>query len=234
MQLTHPRERLTRDSRIVGCVLLVSLFVIYNANGREIPSADTQPTKFLALEIVTSGSLTLDGVVARTPALALRGGFQQDRLGHYRSAYPVSPALAAGGMAALLSGLGLVDLGAPLAAAFVAKLTASLLTAAAVVLTYFCAARQLGPSRAVWLAVGLGLGTNYWATTSQTLWQHDLAAVGLAGLVFAVGPSFRSMGTSARWGAGLALAIAVAARPQLVFTAGVLVWPLILYRRRYR
>ena len=167
-----------------------------------------------------------------TPALAERAGFQLDRRGHYRSAYPVSPALPAAATAAVVSGLGWVDLGAALAAGFVAKLTASMLTAAAVVVTYFSAARQLGPTRAVWLALGLGLGTNYWATASQTLWQHDSAALGLAGVVYVVGPSFKSMGTSARWGAAFALGIAVSARPQLALTAGTLACALIVYRRR--
>ena len=60
----NPRERFAaRGSWPIGCALLLSLFAIYNANAREIPTTDSQPTKLLALAIVTSRSMTLDAAV---------------------------------------------------------------------------------------------------------------------------------------------------------------------------
>ena len=112
--------------------LFVSLFVIYNANGREIGTVDSQPAKFTARELALRGTLVLDRVVAERPGLAERAAFARDLQGHVRSAYPLPSALIAAVPATLLHYSGLVDLEAPLGPNLVAALTASLLTAAAV------------------------------------------------------------------------------------------------------
>ena len=62
-------------------------FLVYNSNGREIQSYDSQPTKYAARELALHGRLTLDDVVASAPALAERHSFQRDLTGHFRSAY---------------------------------------------------------------------------------------------------------------------------------------------------
>ena len=120
--------------RARGWCLFAALFVIYNANGREMGTYASQPTKFAAREFALHGRLTLDQVVAKTPQSAERAGFQMGRHGHYRSAYSVVPSIIAAVPASLLHVTGLVDLRAPLAPNLIAKLTASTLTAAAVVL----------------------------------------------------------------------------------------------------
>jgi hypothetical protein len=49
--------------RAVGLVL--ALFAVYSANGREIGSLDSQVTKFAAREFLLRGSLALNHVSAR-------------------------------------------------------------------------------------------------------------------------------------------------------------------------
>ena len=73
-----------------------------------------------------------------------------------------------------------MDLEAPLAPNLVATLTASALTAAAVSLVFLSLMRLTSPRLALVVAVGLGLGTNYWTLASRTIWQHETVAFGLA------------------------------------------------------
>lgn len=204
--------------------LFAALFVIYNANGREIGTVDSQPTKFTAREVAVMGTLTLDRIVAERPGLAERPAFARDRAGHFRSAYPIPSALLASIPATLLHRTGLVDMDAPLAPNLVAALTASLLTAAAVMLIYL-AVRRLEPSTALLTAVAIGLGTNYWALVSRTLWQHETVAFGLA---LALWAWLRPAGDLRRrdlWMGGIGLALAGAARPQVTpLVAIMLVW----------
>src|SRR6185312_15771996 len=104
-------------------LLFVLLLGVYNINGREIQSYDSQPTKFAARELALHGRLTLDSVVTAAPALAERSAFQRDRAGHYRSAYSVVPSVEAAVVGLVLSAAGLVDLTAPLAPGLIATIT---------------------------------------------------------------------------------------------------------------
>ena len=84
------RDRLT----VAG--LFVVLVLVYNSNGREIGSYDTQPTKFAARELLLRGTLSLNHVVGVTPQYATRWGFILAADGNYRSIYsPVPPLMAA-------------------------------------------------------------------------------------------------------------------------------------------
>lgn len=215
---------------LLGACLLVA----YNLNGREIGSYDSQPTKMLAREIVVGGTLTLDGPVAAQPQLAERPGFQLDRHGHYRSAYPIVPALMAATVLGAAGATGLVDARAPLAHDLGAKATASLLVTLAVVLLTLCARRWTaadGP--ALWLGVGLGLGTNWWALASQTLWQHETAALGIALAVWATARPGRGPTTSEVTLAAAGLALAAGARLQTTPAAAVLAGWVLLVRPRW-
>src|SRR5262245_3830331 len=145
-------------------------FLVFNANGREIGSYDSQPTKYLAIEIAKRQSLSLGHVVGRVPALGERAAFARDRRGNYRSAYPLPSALAAGAVASVLSVLHIVDLEAPLAPALIAKLTASGLAALMVVFAVLASGRRTSVPQAVAIGLALGVGTNMWASVSQTLW----------------------------------------------------------------
>jgi len=78
-------------------LVFIAAFLVYNTNGREIQSYDSQPTKYAARELALHGRLTLDAVVASAPPLAERSAFQRDRSGRYRSAYSVVPSIEAAG-----------------------------------------------------------------------------------------------------------------------------------------
>lgn len=211
-----------RHARSVAWCLFVGLVLVYNSNGRETPTYDSQPTKYAARELALYGRLTLDEVVARAPDFEKRAAFQRDRFGHYRSAYSVVPSIEAAIPAALLHVTRLVDLRAPLAPGLIAKLTASLLTAASVALVFAALARTFGVVVGALVAVGLGLGTNLWPLASGTLWQLETVSFGLAVALYGW---FRPReNLQMRWvvvGA-IGLALAASARPQVAPMAAVL------------
>ena len=204
----------TRRERGTMAGLLLVLLVAYNANGREIGSYDTRPTELAARELVLRGTLALNHVVGATPAYADRWGILLARDGRYRSVYSPVPAIEAAALTWPFWKLGVVDITAPLAPRLMAKATASLLVACAVVVSYRNARRWLAPSRALAVAAGLGLGTGLWSAASQTLWQSETSLLGLAVAILA----FSEEATES-WRpvllAGAGLALAAVARPQL-------------------
>lgn len=203
--------------------LFAGLMLIYNANGREIATIDSQPAKFAACEFVLAHTLTLDRIVAEQPGLADRPSFQKDLQGHYRDAHAIGPVLLAGVTAAALAWTHLVDLTAPLTPNLVASLTASWLTAAAVVLLWLAIARFVPGAAALVTAIGLGIGTNLWAAASRTLWGHETVAFGVALAIWAaLRPAEERVGVREAAVAGVGLALAIAARPQVAPLAGVL------------
>jgi hypothetical protein len=207
--------------RRTAFVLFFGLLVVYNLNGREVGTVDSQPTKFAARELAVRGTLTLDRVIEEKPGLATRSAFTRDREGHWRSAYPIVPALVAGMVGAVLHHIGILDLDAPLAANLVAVGTASLATAAAVTLVFLALARMSSLRVALVTAIGLGLGTNYWPLVSRTLWQHEMVAFGLALALWAWLRPSAEIRTAHLTIGGAGLALAGAARPQVA--------PLVLF-----
>ena len=202
-------------SRRIAFALFAALIVIYNSNGREVGTVDSQPAKFTAREVAVQRTLVLDRVIAERPLLAERPAFGRDRQGHYRSSYPMLPALVASIPATLLHTTGVVDMDAPLAPNLIAVVTASLLTAGAVTLVFLAVRRLTGTTVALVTAIGLGLGTNYWPIVSRTLWQHETVAFGLALALWAwLKPSSEVRTRDLAWG-GVGLAMAAAARPQV-------------------
>jgi hypothetical protein len=163
---------MTAGTRWLATGLGALFFLVYNANGREIPSADSQAARFAGIMLARRHALTLDGVVGRVPLYGERLAFQQDREGRWRNAYPLPPVLEAAAVATVLRGTGVVQLDAPLAPATVAKLTASLFASLASVLAFLVARRFCGTVAAAAVAIGFGLGTGIWPVASQTLWQH--------------------------------------------------------------
>jgi hypothetical protein len=202
--------------------LFLSLLVIYNANGREIGSYDTQPSKFAARELLLYGTLDLDRVVAATPQYATRWGFMLAADGHYRSVYSPVPPIMAAAVTWPLWTTGIIDVRAPLAPAAIAVITASTLVALAVTMAFFTARQQLGRVRALLLALGLGLGTGWWSTASQTLWQTESAVFGLALAVLAFTLPRERIGATAAIAIGAGLGLAGATRPQLAPIVGIL------------
>ena len=201
------------SDRARATVLFACLVLIYNANGREMGNYDSQPTKYAARELLLRGTLTLNYVVGATPQLSERPAFVAARDGRYRSAYSPVPAIAAATIAWPFWKTGLLDIRAPLGANWIAKLSASVLTAAAVTLTFLTARRYMPSGRALLLAASLGLGTGYWSTVSQTLWQHETAVFGLSLAVFGfTAPEQRPFHLAL---IGIGLGLAGTSRPQL-------------------
>jgi hypothetical protein len=230
-RLTNRSSSWSRFPAAAGLALLAVLAL--NANGREIGSFDTQPTKFAAWELAVRGTLTLDRVVERTPELGRRPGFARTSDGHYRSAYPVLPSILAAGPAWALIRMGLVDPDAPVGPTVVAKLTSSLVMTGAIVCAFLVARQRTSAGNAVLVAVGYGLGTNAWLA-GQTLGGHETVAFGLmTALVVLARPGTAAAGLPA-WIAAAMLAVAGAARPQVAPSVAVLTLYLLVRNPRLR
>ena len=219
-----------RDLR-VALGLGVAMFALYNANGREIGTYDTQPTKFAARELLLRGTLSLNHVVGTFPQLLDRPGFRVARDGRYRSAYSPVPAVAAAVVMWPMWTTGIVDVRAPLAPNLMSAVSGSFFVAAAVALAFLLARLELSRRRAVAVALAFGAGTGLWSTASQTVWQHEIAIFGLTLAVLCAGLVDRRLslgeqptGRVALLGvlAGLGLGIAGGSRLQLIAALGVL------------
>jgi len=200
--------------------LAAVLFCVYFANGREIGSVDSQPTKFAARELLLRGSLALNHVVGATPELLSRHTIVLAADGRYRSTYSPVPALTAAAVNWPLASSGLLDLKGPQAAGRIAKFAASLLTAIAVAIAFLTVRRSLPMRSALLLAAGLGLGTGLWSTVSQTLWQHETAILGFMLAVHAL--TARSPGTARGLLIGAGIALACTSRLSVIPAGSVL------------
>jgi hypothetical protein len=196
-----------------AAALAAALFVVFNANGREIASFDSQPTKYAARELLLRGTLGLNHVVGRVPELAERSGFVLARDGRYRSAYSPAPSIAAAAISWPLWKTGALDIRAPRAPNVMAVLAASLLSALASAMVFLMALRAVSRRAALLLAVAFALGTGIWSTVSQTLWQHETAIFGLTLALLAF--TRRDVRPRDALLIGLGLAIAGASRMQL-------------------
>ena len=214
-------RRRSNRARLTGGLLFLVVFAAYNANGREIGGSDSQPTKLAARSLALRGNLQLDEDVRRIPQLAERASFAKDLQGHYRSAYsPVGSIFGA----VTATGMRLVgaDLDAPRGPNLIAKLTASTLTALAVVLVFFTLTRFASTGVALAVSIGLGIGTNFWALHSQTMAQHEIVAFGMALCLFNWTQPTRELAARHLWTGALGLAFAITARTQVGPLVGVL------------
>lgn len=214
--------------------LAVGTFVLYNANIREISSADTIPARVLPSEVLESGRLDLDRLFRDWPTGAPLPYWVQRVGPHHLSSYPLAPALLAlpvyAGPVLLGAGNSWVVLNA------LSKLAASLMAALSVALVYLTArglGRQLGvgESGAVATALVYAVATPTWAVSSQGLWGHAPAQLGLAVALWGL-----LRAETAPWAAtvaGLGAGLMVASRPSTTLMAGVLaVFALAHLRRR--
>lgn len=207
--------------------LALGSLVLYSANLREISAADTLPTRLLAYELVHVGRLDLDRVLGEWPAERPLPYFVQRVGGHYRSSYPVLPAILAAPvfLGARLAGLGG---GLPVVDAL-SKLAASLMAAVSVAFVYLAAralAARLGTATegALAAAIVYAAATATWSVSSQGLWGHAPAQLGLAVALWAL--ARHASPTAAEFAAaGLGLGVMVASRPSTALMAAVLAVP---------
>jgi MFS family permease len=206
----------------IAATIVAALMVVYNANGREIGSYDSQPNKFAARELLLRHTLALNHIVGAVPQLGERPAFALARDGRYRSAYSPVPAVLAAAIAWPIWKAGLLDIRSGFAPNIIAVLAASLLTALAVALAYWTARQRTTEARALFVAAGLGLGTGYWSSISQTLWIHETAILGLAIAVLAFAAPTDRISDRAALVSGAGLALAAVARMQLAPVVAVL------------
>ena len=219
--------RLSRSEVTIAAALAAVLFLVYNSNGREIGSYDSQPTKFAARELLLRGTLTLNHVVGAIPQYAERPAFVLCRDGRYRSGYSPVPAIAAAALVYPAAATGAIDVRSPSAPGLIAVLAASTFTSVAVALLFLAARRLTTRGRALAVAIALGLGTGLWSLVSRTLWEHETAILGLAiAMLFFSGDGKLQMRDALGTGAGLALA--GLARPQLAPMIAVILAGLVI------
>lgn len=197
---------MTRRDVRTAALLAFAAFLVYNANGREIGSSDSQPTKYAARELLLRGTLGLNHVVGQVPELATRPAFVLARDGRYRSAYSPVPAVAAAAIAWPLWKAGAIDIRAPVAPTLIAAIAASWLSAVSAALVYLMARRRLSTRAALGVGIAFAFGTGMWPTVSQTLWQHETAILGLTIAVYAFTREEIRLRDAAAIGVGLALA----------------------------
>src|SRR4051812_37052359 len=87
-----------RGDALIALAIAVALTLAYNANGREIGSYDSQPSKFAARELLLRKTLALNHVVGAVPAYSERPAWVLSSDGRYRSAYSPVPAILAAGI----------------------------------------------------------------------------------------------------------------------------------------
>ena len=210
-------------------VLSLTAFLVYNLNVREISSQDTIPARVLPVELIRDHRLDLDRYFRDEPRGAHLPYWVQRVQGHYVSSYPLVPGLLAvpiylvpvivwGGDSWLLINL-------------LAKLSASGLAAASVLVVYLVARKLGGEASALAAALVYAFGTSTWSVTSQGLWGHGPAQLGLAVTLYAI---LRAEEAAAwRWFAvaGLASGVMVASRPPTVLMAAALALYAVTHRR---
>jgi hypothetical protein len=233
---------LVRLWRSTAVRLALVAFVVYNINLRPISSADTFPTRYLPIALLTGHGFQLDQfdflMDSRYPLPGAETSgvpyYLQFRRGHYLSTYPVMPAILAVPVYALPVALGLTS--APsrpgsysrteIVGTFLSKITASAATALSVALVYLALLLLTDRRSALWLTLVYAFATSAWSVSSQGMWQTSFSGPLLAATMLCL---LRARTSESRrqvvW-AGVWVAIAVACRPTvgifaLLFTAYV-------------
>lgn len=221
-------QRLRGDVVSRAAIAFALAMICYVGNGRTLGAGDTVPARYLPFAILRHGSFRLDEFrflyrEGRPYYLVLRDG-------HYVSFYPVGAALAALPFYAPAVFHGVEPQGPR--SAGLEKLAAASIVALSVAVLYATLVQITSAAAALAITLAYALGTSSLSTSSQALWQHGPAqlglSVGVALLVWARGRS--------PWLAGLAgfpLAFAVICRPtNLLVVAPIGAFALLRFRRQ--
>ena len=212
----------------MACLLGAVCFILYLTNLRPIGAWDSIPARLLPFSILRQGNLDLDEFtwlrrLNPEPYFLRRG-----RNGHWLSSYPVGLPIVVTPLYVPITWwlqhrhIDDDDVRFRLASVVMERIAAATIAAASVGFV-FLAATAIGSTRvAVGVALAYGLGSNTWTVSSQALWQHGLAELGLAGLsFFLLAPVRRRTAVAA----GAFAALGVLARPtMLVFALVALVF----------
>jgi hypothetical protein len=215
--------------------LLLGLFVVYNANLRQVSSGDTYASRFVPISVWRDGDLILDEFVP--PEIKADG---PDRLtdnfifvrGHYYDSHPpVGPLLALPVYA--LPAVSGVPANQVLVANAFSKIAASIMAALSALAVFAAVKRILAdlnrPSERIALlaAVVYGVCTSIWSTASLAMWSHTPAILGYAVAIWAL---------SAGWTAtaGFFTVAAVMSRPATAAGALILLLYVLHHAIRHR
>ena len=194
---SHSRPR--KDIAI--CLLLgLASFLIYNANLRSIPAADTYAARYLPFSIWVNQTLVLDPIATvaaqgrkapgspgqRNTTFWIRQGAEHHLVSLYPIVVPVVIAPLYLPAIAYLNATGWDDLRFDNVARIMEKFCASLLAAASVMLLYLLMRRRSEPGTAALLALLFAFGTTTWVISSQALWMHGLAELLIVATLFLI------------------------------------------------
>lgn len=204
-----PRDSLRAVALFLGCL------AIYHLNGRPHCEVDCVTPPYTAWSLAKNGSLDLRPHAAHLEQyLGTEVIAQPD--GSWIASRPPGMSLVILPLVAPFAWLGL-DTPSVLAMMHIGKLAAAICVALSVVLFFFLV-RRWAPSTE-WPATLLyALGTSLWSVASQAIWSHGPAVLGIcAGLSLLLpGPGMSPSPGRSTW-AGLALGLAVVARPTTAF-----------------
>ncbi len=214
-----PFERFPDAS--LGLTLLAVYLSTFRWHG-----GDDAPNSLLPFCLLRHGTLTLEPVLDPWFVGKL-DNFTVLHLGKHLSIYPIAPGLLALPVY-LVSALGGAAISEP-ALHGLSKLSGSLITALSAVALRRALKNRCSDEFALALSVLYGLGTWAFSVSSQALWQHGPAALGVGLALW--GLNERGLRFDAL--AGFGLGLAVAARPDSVFfLAAGMAFVLFFDRRR--
>ena len=217
--------------RILQAVLLgASCALVYLSSVRPVLTWDTIPTRLVPFSLLREGNVNLNEFEWLQRLDRMPYFLRRTSRGDLLSAYPLVTSLIATPVAAPIElwlrwrHIDVADERFRLAAMVSERIAAAAIAAVSVSLVFFALCRLTSRRVAFVLAVGYGLGTNTWATSSQALWQHGTAELCLAGLSLSlVADDTRRNAIIASLFAGLG----VLARPTMAIfalMAAVFVW----------
>ncbi len=155
---------------------MAGIFIVYNANLREIGGTDTVPATLLPAAIVKQQTFHLDmfrPLWRAYPDLARFtrfGGATQTIDEHILSSYPIGGAILATPIYAIPAWMGWLTEWRDFRV--VAKITASAWVAFSAGFIFLSLRRWVAPGVALGLTVAYALGTSAWSVASQSMWQH--------------------------------------------------------------
>jgi len=221
-------------TRLTSLLLAGLAFAVYLTNLRPMGPGDTIPARLLPFSLLREGNLDLDEFGWLRPNGFVPYFLVHDAAGHWRSKYPVATPLLVTPLAwpavwwARAGGIDDSDARFRLLTAVFERVAAALLAAAAVGIVFLAARELAPPGWAAAAALLFAFGTTTWATSSQALWQHGVAEIGIAGASLCL---LRPPGTRRAFLAGAFTTLSISARPTTGLFAVVIAFYLWRERR---
>ncbi len=220
--------------RVATAYALAALcFVVYLTNLRPMGAWDSVPARLLPFSILRQGNLDLDEFAWLRRLNPSPYFLRQTPNGHWMSRYPIGVPVVVTPMYIPVTWwlqhaqVDDDDVRFRLASAAMERIAAASIAATSVFFVFLAATTMASRRTAMFTALAYGLASSTWTVSSQALWQHGLAELGLAGLTFCLmAPDDRRHAL----GAGAFAALAVLARPTMGIFA--LVGLVFMWRER--